>query len=86
MAENNNKGIKSVLRKIIKGKSLNAELRNEAVSKRTIVYKITDADDDNIPFGWENDLYSSKKGKKTSQRLVKKIKAQITPHVKKEDK
>lgn len=87
----NKRGIKSVLRKIIKGKNMNVEAQADfssekvAVKKQPIPFKIAGANENGIPFGWKNNIYFPKKGKKTCIRLSKKVLAQITPRTKKDN-
>ena len=87
----NKRGIKSVLRKIIKGKNMNVEAQTDyssviAVAKKQhMSFKIADANEDEIPFGWKNNINFSKKGKKTCIKLSKKILTQITPRTKKDN-
>ncbi len=87
----NKRGIKTVFRKIIKGKSMKAEAIGEtllidtAVKKQSLPFKIVDANEDEIPFGWKNDVSFPKKGRKHSIRLSKKVLAQIKPRTKKDN-
>ncbi|HEY8390765.1 MAG TPA: hypothetical protein VIL26_07465 [Clostridia bacterium] len=85
----NKRGIKTVLRKMMKGKNMNIEAQTDFSSvtakKPIISFKIADANEDEIPFGWKNDISYHKKGKKSFLKLSKKIISQITPRTKKDN-
>ncbi|HEY8423764.1 MAG TPA: hypothetical protein VIL23_03280 [Clostridia bacterium] len=81
--QDNKRGIKTVLRKLIKGKNM-AQTANSVVVKKGPGVAIMDAQDE-IPFAWKGNIFAPKKGKKSTYRLIKKIIAQITPKSSKKD-
>ncbi|NLC17428.1 MAG: hypothetical protein GX756_06085 [Clostridiales bacterium] len=82
----NKRGMKSVLRKIIKGKSAGAQPSNNGslAAKKSQTFAIMNAQDE-IPLAWKGDVFARKKGKRSSYRLIKKITNQIKPKTSKND-
>ncbi|HHW90131.1 MAG TPA: hypothetical protein GX745_04425 [Clostridiales bacterium] len=81
----NKRGMKSVLRKIIKGKSAGAQsTANGSLTAKKSAAAIMSAQDE-IPFAWKGDVFARRKGKRSSYRLIKKITNQIKPKTSKND-
>jgi hypothetical protein len=76
--QDNKRGMKTVLRKLIKGKNMAQSAPGSLVVKKGPVVGILDAQDE-IPLSWKGEIFSRKKGKKTTYKLIKKIVAQIMP-------
>lgn len=81
--QDNKRGMKTVLRKLIKGKSMAQTAPSSLVVKKSPVVGILDAQDE-IPFAWKGEIFA-KKGKKTTYKLMKKIVSQITPKTSKNE-
>lgn len=81
----NKRGIKTVLRKIIKGKQMvQSNANSSLVAPKSTVVAIKDAQDE-IPFAWKGDVLARKNGKKSTYRLIKKVVTQIMPKTSKND-